>query len=128
MKEQQGIIVHDFMQPEQLQREVSAAGCFILPSRSEPWGVVIHEFAAAGLPLICSDRCGAAAVFLIPGLNGLRFKAKDVDSLTRQLLRIIDTDDQALLGMSEYSHQLGQRITPALSAASLISILKTDHD
>lgn len=50
-----------FLQPDELLEEVKNHNCFILPSIYEPYGVVIHEFAAAGMPLIVSDECGAAA-------------------------------------------------------------------
>ncbi len=62
-----GVVLKDFMQPEQLILEVANTGCFLLPSRGEPRGVVAHEFAAAGLPLILSDSVGAAGTFLISG-------------------------------------------------------------
>ncbi|NOG82950.1 MAG: glycosyltransferase family 4 protein [Planctomycetes bacterium] len=124
LQTQTGIMVHDFMQPDRLKDEITAAGCFILPSRSEPWGVVIHEFTAAGLPIICSDVCGAAPVFLVHGLNGYRFESENIDSLVEQMLKIINCDDQKLVEMSDVSHQLGQKITPSLSAANLLSIVK----
>lgn len=38
-------------------------GVFILPSRIEPWGVVVHEFSAAGFPLLLSDQVGSAESF-----------------------------------------------------------------
>ena len=37
------------------------AGCFVLPSTREPWGLVVNEAMAAGLPVIVSNRCGCAA-------------------------------------------------------------------
>ena len=94
-----------------------------MPSRREPWGVVIHEFAAAGLPLICSDACGAAQTFLIHGLNGFRFESGNVDSLANQMLKIVGSADEVLYKMSEQSHELAQRITPTTSATNLISII-----
>ena len=51
LTQEDGIIVSDFMQPNELVKEIPKTGCFILPSRHEPWGVVIHEFASAGIPL-----------------------------------------------------------------------------
>jgi glycosyltransferase involved in cell wall biosynthesis len=121
---QTAVTVRDFMQPESLKDEILGAGCFILPSRGEPWGLVLHEFAAAGLPIICSDICGSAAVFLNHGLNGFRFESGNIQSLSEQMLKIISADDHKLREMSEHSHRLGQQITPVLSAASLISIAK----
>lgn len=123
LQKQRGITVKDFMQPDFLKQEVRDAGCFILPSRGDAWGVVIHEFTAAGLPLVCSDVCGAAQSFLIHGLNGFCFESETVESLTKQMLNIIESSDEVLCKMSEHSHELAQRITPATSAANLLSIL-----
>ncbi len=121
----QSVIVKDFMQPERLIEEVALAGCFVLPSRGEPWGVVLHEFAAAGLPLIVSDAVGAGSSFLISGMNGYGFKANDAQDLASQMARIIEMTDPLLLSMAEYSYNLSHRITPESSAGNLLSV--TNH-
>src|SRR5690606_18091353 len=49
-----------FVQPFELPHYFNKyANVFILPSRIEPWGVVIQEAAASKLPIICSDTCGS---------------------------------------------------------------------
>jgi glycosyltransferase involved in cell wall biosynthesis len=118
-----GVMVKDFMQPVQLMLEVANAGCFLLPSRCEPWGVVVHEFAAAGLPLIVSDVVGAASTFLISGLNGFSFKVNDPKALANRMLQIINMTDQELHAMAVSSHALSQRITPETSAGNLLSVV-----
>jgi glycosyltransferase involved in cell wall biosynthesis len=118
-----GVTVKNFMQPDELVNEVADSGCFILPSRSEPWGVVVHEFAAAGLPLILSDVVGASRTFLVPGMNGYLFESNSVESLKVALIKIIDTPDEMLLNMSEKSFQLANRISPETSAMNLISLI-----
>lgn len=120
---QTGVIVKDFMQPEQLAEEIEKCGCFILPSRKERWGLVLHEFSAAGLPVICSDTCGAAPVFVIPGYNGFIFKSCSVKDLEQKMLKIINSSDDNLILMSENSHKVGQKITPEIAVASFMSIL-----
>jgi len=117
-----GVVVKDFMQPEQLMQEVANAGCFLLPSRGEPWGVVVHEFAAAGLPLIMSDVVGAASTFLISGLNGYSFKVNDPVALAKRMQQIINMTDPELQAMAISSHVLSQRITPETSAGNLLSL------
>ena len=117
----EGVVLREFMQPSRLVQEVSNVGCFILPSRSEPWGVVVHEFAGAGMPLIVSDVVGAASTFLISGLNGFRFEANNPKSLSQRMADITDLNDQELLAMSDHSNRLSQRITPESSAANLLS-------
>lgn len=118
------IIVLDFMQPELLMKEIEYSGCYILPSRFEPWALVLHEFSAAGLPIICSDICGAAPVFVTTGYNGFTFKSGNVKDLVQKMLKIIESSDNELIRMAENSHKLGQKISPELSAASFISVLK----
>jgi len=119
-----GIIVKDFMQPDELMSEVADAGCFVLPSQGEPWGVVIHEFAAAGLPIIASNVVGAASSFIIPGMNGVLFSVDDAKSLASKMLYIMELDNSDLARMGDISNALAKRITPESSAANLISIEK----
>jgi glycosyltransferase involved in cell wall biosynthesis len=117
-----GVVIKNFMQPEQLIQEAATAGCFLLPSRGEPWGVVVHEFAAAGLPLIVSDVVGSSSAFLISGLNGFSFKVNDSKDLADRMLKIINMTDQELHAMAVSSHALSQRITPETSAGNLLSV------
>lgn len=122
------IVIKEFMQPCNLIREVAGSGCFILPSREEPWGVVVHEFAAAGLPIIVSDTVGAASTFLVDGFNGYSFRANNADFLSECMRRVIALSDDQLLFMGKASHELAHRITPHTSAANLLSVLsKLEH-
>jgi glycosyltransferase involved in cell wall biosynthesis len=57
----------------------------VLPSDFEPWGVVVTEAAACGLALITSDRVGAGADLVQPGVNGQTFPAGDAARLTDAL-------------------------------------------
>lgn len=50
-----GFIDHDL-----LPRLYAACDAFVLPSRSEPWGVVLTEAVASGLPFVATDVVGAA--------------------------------------------------------------------
>jgi len=62
-----------------------AADVFALVSHRETWGVVVNEAMACGLPLVLSDRVGAAGDLLEPGGNGERVPAGDVDALASAL-------------------------------------------
>ena len=97
-------------------------GCFILPSRNEPWGLVLHEFAAAGFPIICSENCGAVPMFVINNFNGYTFTPNNTEDLENQMLKIINSSDEELLKKSLCSHTMGQRITPEITAANFLSL------
>ncbi len=114
-----------FAQPDQLREEMQAGGVFLLPSHQEPWGVVVHEFAAAGYPLILSDAVGAQNAFLRPGYNGWVFAAGDPDSLLACLKTAMSQQANLPL-MGERSKALAQSITPASWAHLLIDTLGLD--
>jgi len=111
----------EYMDPIKLQEEIVNSGIFCLPSISEPWGVVIHEFALAGFPILCSDACGASDVFVKDGYNGFVFKSKDKLSLKITLYNFLNLSDSNLKKMSKRSHEIGCYITPEIWAATAYS-------
>lgn len=112
----------DFVQPDQLPGLAAGAGALVLPSFEEPWGVVVHEFAAAGLPLILSDAVGAASAFLKPGENGFLHQAGDRDQLKSNLIQCMETEDDRLFEMGELSTWLAITISPETWAKTLNDI------
>ncbi|GAO30418.1 glycosyltransferase family 4 protein [Geofilum rubicundum] len=105
-----------FLQPERLKEVLRETGVFVLPSRFEPWGVVVHEMAAAGFPMVVSDAVGAATQFLADGKNGYTFKNEAVSELKSSLRRMITLPDEELKKMAAASHQLGVSYTPEMWA------------
>jgi glycosyltransferase involved in cell wall biosynthesis len=73
---------------EELARRYAAADVFALLSRHETWGVVVNEAAASGLPLVLSDRVGAAYDLLRDGENGFLVPADDVDAAAEALEKL----------------------------------------
>ena len=94
-----------FLQGEELARRLAGAGAFVHPSRMEPWGLVVNEAAAVGLPLLVSERAGCVET-LVPepatdgaAISGRRFDPADVDELTTLLAWMAslgDVDRQAM--------------------------------
>ncbi|MBI4947869.1 MAG: glycosyltransferase family 4 protein [Bacteroidetes bacterium] len=113
-----------FIQPQDMGKYISETGVFILASHFEPWGVVVHEFAAAGFPLVCSDEVGANETFLSQNENGLVFKSKDVAGLKSAIKKIISMPDENLFQMGERSAELASQITPEKWAVTLLSIIQ----
>lgn len=113
-----------FVQPDELGKYIADTGVFVLPSHKEPWGVVVHEFAAAGFPLVCSDRVGAASAFLKEGENGYVYKGEDKDALKGVLKKIMAAGEAELAAMGKKSHERAQAISPRLWANSLLGLIK----
>jgi len=68
----------------------AASDVFGLFSRRETWGAVVVEAAAAGLPLVLTDRVGASPDLLVPGENGLLVPSGDAAAQAAGLTRLVD--------------------------------------
>ena len=86
---------------EELARRYVEADIFALVSRQETWGVVVNEAAASGLPLVLSDRVGAAYDLLRDGENGFLVQADDVAATARAI--------STLAGDPELRRRMGER-------------------
>jgi len=64
---------------------------FALPSRFEPWGLVVNEVMNAGRPVIVSDRVGAAPDLVEDGGNGFVYPSGDVAALASRLRQLIES-------------------------------------
>ena len=73
---------------ERITELYTAADVFALLSSREPWGVVVNEAAACGLPLVLSDRVGAAHDLLRDGENGFLVQAHDVPAAVEAFRRL----------------------------------------
>jgi len=57
------------------------------PCVFESWGLIINEAAAAGLAIVTTTSCGAAADLVEPDVNGLLVEPGDQQSLTEAMRR-----------------------------------------
>jgi glycosyltransferase involved in cell wall biosynthesis len=73
---------------DELTTWYAAADCFVMPSRSETWGMAMNEAAAAGLPLVASEAPGAGYDLIDEGVNGFRVPVEDVEGLREALQRV----------------------------------------
>jgi glycosyltransferase involved in cell wall biosynthesis len=68
---------------------VGSADFLVLPSRFDGWGAVANEALMQGVPVLCSDRCGARDL-LAETWRGEIFKAGSVEGLRDALARWIN--------------------------------------
>ena len=73
----------------ELVREYRKADVFILPSRHEPFGIVVLEAWAAGVPVIASDVGGLGRLCAAHPQAALTFPCGDQDALERALARLM---------------------------------------
>ena len=73
----------------ELVREYRKADVFILPSRHEPFGIVVLEAWAAGVPVIASDVGGLGRLCAAHPGAALTFPCGDQDALEKAFARLM---------------------------------------
>ncbi len=112
--EQKGITHFGFKQPGEVSEILRDCSVYILPSHFEPWGVSVHEMAAAGMPMILSDKIMAGTQFLDSGKNGFVFQSGNVEDLCGKMLTISRLGVEKLNEFGEISHNKAQENTPKI--------------
>lgn len=69
---------------------LALSNVLVLPSRSEPWGLVVNEAMACGLPVLVSNRCGCVPDLVHDGQNGFVFDPDQPNQLTHRLIQFMD--------------------------------------
>ncbi|MBL7768524.1 MAG: glycosyltransferase [Flavipsychrobacter sp.] len=110
-----------FIQPNEMDLIIEKAGVFVLISKFEPWGVAVHEFAAAGFPLLLSAQVGAADTFLNK-TNGWLIPSQQQTEIVSAFRSIAAQSDEELLDKATNSMQLAARISPQTWAQTLIGM------
>jgi glycosyltransferase involved in cell wall biosynthesis len=89
-----------FASREDLPVYYTLADAFIFPTRTDPWGLVVNEAMACGLPVICSDVAGCAADLVEDEHNGRIVAVGDIKQLASAM--------EQLAGDRELRWKMGQ--------------------
>jgi glycosyltransferase involved in cell wall biosynthesis len=79
---------------ENVEEYLKASDCFVLPSRSEAFGLSLCEAMACGLPCI-GTRVGGIPDFVTDGENGLLVAAGDSEALRDAIWQLYSEEEMA---------------------------------
>ncbi len=109
-----------FVQYDALPFYYGLASAFVHPALSEPWGLVVNEAIASGLPVLVSRTVGAQYELLAEGENGYAFDPADEDDLAIKMLMLARMDDAAHARLSNAASRIAAEWTPARFARGLL--------
>jgi glycosyltransferase involved in cell wall biosynthesis len=118
-------ILLNIAHPEVLER-LADQHIFVIPSRNEPFSVVVPEAMSRGLPVICSDTNGARVCF-VEGESGFVFPTDSVDVLADRIRQLV-RDRQLLHRMSLAAYERARtELAPDVWAERFERLVEEGH-
>ena len=83
---------------EEISALFEACTALVLPSHSEPWGLVVNEALSYGCPVVVSGACGCVPDLVREGVTGYAFESGNSEDLARALdsVRHLSDDREAV--------------------------------
>ena len=107
-----------FVQREQLPSYYGLAEALVFPTHSDPWGLVVNEAMACGLPVISTSVAGCAADLVEDSWNGRVLRAGDTSQFADAMNEL--TGDAALRSlMGRRSRERILRYSPEACAGGI---------
>ena len=116
------ILFLGFKNQSQLPQIYAASDVFVLPSENEPWGLVINEAMAAGLPVVVTNDVGAAPDLVEGEDTGFTYPVGNIDRLG-DMLRILAQDSGLRARMGRNAQTLISRWDAKSSAEGIVSAI-----
>lgn len=113
---QGNVILTGEQSKEQVLEYCRAANMMVLPTlTSDVWGLVVNEAMSCGLPVIASDRVGAAYDMVVEGKTGFRVPVGNAEAIANAIEKTMKHDNE----MSRHALEMAQKYT--------IEQMVTDH-
>ena len=122
-----GIHLVDWCSYDELPTYYSLASCFVLPSVSEPWGLVVNEAMACGLPIIVSRACGCVPELCRAEENSYVFAPYSVEDLVG-VLHKMSNDNEHRVEMGQASRRIIGEFDLGIWAESLAACIEQSQE
>lgn len=104
-----------FIDQKDLPDYYSQAKLFLFPTRNDPWGVVVNEAMASGLPVITCNNAGVADDLVVQGFNGYILPLEEQEWVNK-IIEILNNpneykrlSDNAISHVQKYSFENGAK-------------------
>lgn len=110
-----------FAQREDMAGLYALAEALVLPTHSDPWGLVVNEAMACGLPIIVNSVAGCSADLVEDGWNGYVVPPRDLDKLSWAINSLV-RQPELQQTMSARSLERIQNYSPEACADGLAAV------
>ena len=106
------VVFAGFRQIEELPAFYSGAGAFVHPALEEPWGLVINEAMASGLPVLSSRNVGAAEELVVEGKTGYLFDPNNIEEMAGAMAKVSTLTIKDRMDMGRAALEMVERKAP----------------
>jgi glycosyltransferase involved in cell wall biosynthesis len=82
-----------FAHREQLAVYYALAEALVFPTHTDPWGLVVNEAMACGIPIVATDAGGCVADLVQDGWNGYVVPKRSPEKLAEALAKVVGAPD-----------------------------------
>lgn len=116
---QNRVLMLGFVNQSQLPGIYNASDLMVIPSRYEPFGLVVNEAMLCGCPVVASDKVGAVRDLVVPGQTGFVYPCDDTQGLA-DILREALADPLRLSAIRVAARARIEGWSPAASVAAIV--------
>ena len=113
-----------FVHREELPEIYALAEGLIFPTHSDPWGLVVNEAMACGLPVIVTSVAGCTLDLVQDGWNGFVVPPRDASALARAMASLAE-NSELRMEMGNRSRERIQAYSPAAWAQGILEAAKS---
>ena len=117
-KRDRDIVIADGVPWREVPLYMAMSDVLVLPSVSEPWGLVVNEAMVCELPVIVSERCGCVPELVSPN-NGRTFDPFDPESLVSAMEMMVGKSEEARAAMGRAGWAIVREFSPRNAASNM---------
>lgn len=109
-----------FIDENELYKYYFISNVLVLPSKDEPWGLVVNEALASEVPVVLSNDVGASLDLVLEDVNGYVFEVGDVKDLASKIDKALSLPKD---GIQRFSKELVKKWNIENSAEMLSRVV-----
>ncbi len=113
-----------FVNQSQLPALYKSADLMVIPSRYEPFGLVVNEAMLCSCPVVASDRVGSVRDLITHGETGYVYPHDDVEALAKTIRQAVE-DPTRLNALRTNALERMHSWSPQVSAEALVDAVES---
>lgn len=110
------------LSPHDVGREIQRGHVLVLPSEFDGWGLTVNEALQVGIPVICSDGCGASEILIDNPRWGLVYPKGSISALAAALKKMASDYEEFTPLPSQVENRIGPKVLTDLFVATTMKV------